>query len=154
MSRSLREDPWGGFSFQLELSGAGLRPRSVLDVLEVDGLEAEHDTIDVGGAGPDSLHARPGVLRWKPLTLRVSCGRSSPLRAWWDEFIADPYHPDRRRSGSVILLADDGEEVCRYDFFDAWPVGWRGPALNAGGSELATELWTLHHRGIRLERAR
>lgn len=44
-----------------------------------------------------------------------------------------------RKSISVIFHNDAGEEVARYNFFEAWPVRWEGPDLNARNSGHATE---------------
>ncbi|MBI2176296.1 phage tail protein [Candidatus Woesearchaeota archaeon] len=38
-----------------------------------------------------------------------------------------------RKSGSIIVLDRAGQETMRYNFFDAFPVKWRGPALDTKG---------------------
>ena len=44
-----------------------------------------------------------------------------------------------RKSGSVILCADDGSEVMRYNFFEAWPCKWKGFTLDGKGTDVNIE---------------
>ena len=44
-----------------------------------------------------------------------------------------------RRNGSVRLLDDEGQEVVRWVFSEAWPRKYQGPGLNALGNEVAIE---------------
>jgi len=53
-----------------------------------------------------------------------------------------------RRSGSVILLDDQGHEQVRWNFVDSWPCKYVGPTLNAKSSEVAIETLELAHEGI------
>ena len=36
-----------------------------------------------------------------------------------------------RKAGSIILAGDDGSEIMRYNFFEAWPCRWKSFVLNA-----------------------
>jgi len=49
-----------------------------------------------------------------------------------------------RRTGSVVLydLANQ-TEVARWNFYNAWPSKWDGPALNAKGNDIAIETLVL-----------
>ena len=44
-----------------------------------------------------------------------------------------------RKSGSIILCADDGEEIMRYNFFEAWPCKWKGFTLDGKGTDVNVE---------------
>jgi phage tail-like protein len=48
-----------------------------------------------------------------------------------------------RRSGSIKLLNDEGVEVVRWVFREAWPRKWEGPELNAMHNEVAIETFVL-----------
>jgi phage tail-like protein len=54
----------------------------------------------------------------------------------------------KRRSGSIVLLNDAGEEAWRWNFVDAYPVRWTGPELRAGSATVAVEALELAHRGL------
>jgi phage tail-like protein len=36
-----------------------------------------------------------------------------------------------RRSGSIILLADDASEILRYNFYEGWPCRWKSFDMSA-----------------------
>lgn len=63
--------------------------------------------------------------------------RSSGELQRWHKNILEGKHD--RRNGSIILLDDARQEVVRWNFFDAFPVKWEGPSLNATGNEVAME---------------
>ena len=44
-----------------------------------------------------------------------------------------------RKAGSVILCADDGTEITRYNFFEAWPSKWKGFTLDGKGTDVNVE---------------
>jgi phage tail-like protein len=44
-----------------------------------------------------------------------------------------------RKSGSIILCADDGTEIMRYNFFEGWPAKWKGFSLDGKGNDVNVE---------------
>jgi len=54
-----------------------------------------------------------------------------------------------RKSVSIILLNDAGEEALRYNLFECWPTKYHGPALNSRNSAHATESIELASKGWR-----
>ena len=61
------------------------------------------------------------------------------------EIVASLWHTEvmdglvERQNGSVILMNDNGEEVSRYNFENAWPCKWKGWDLDGKGSDTAIE---------------
>jgi phage tail-like protein len=47
-----------------------------------------------------------------------------------------------------MCLDNQGNEVVRWNFFEAWPVKWDGPDFNAEGTDVAIETLELAHEGI------
>ena len=47
-----------------------------------------------------------------------------------------------RKSGSIVAKDDNGTEVARWDFEEAWPCKWEGPNFDssAGGEHLMEKL--------------
>ncbi len=45
----------------------------------------------------------------------------------------------QRKSGSIILCADDGTEIMRYNFFEGWPTKWKGFTLDGKGTDVNVE---------------
>ena len=44
-----------------------------------------------------------------------------------------------RKDGSLTMLSDTGEEIARYNFFEAWPSKWKGFTLDGKGGDVAVE---------------
>lgn len=138
-------DPLGAHAFRLELDGA-----DVVDVLRVEGLGARAEVyrFEEGGVA-GSAHVRLGRLAWDDLELAWPAGTCRVLRDWRDAFLRDPLDPELGRGGSIALLDGRGDVARRWSWTLAWPVRWRGPALDAGRSQLAVEVLTLAHEGLR-----
>ena len=51
---------------------------------------------------------------------------------------------------SNIVLKRRGQEVKRWNFYNAWPSKWDGPDLNAEGNDIAIETLELAHEGLEL----
>lgn len=85
---------------------------------EVSGLESEVEVIEFKD-GDDSLtHKRPGKAKYKNIVLKQGFIADDHLDAW---FKAEGEAPTERKSGSVIYLDREGQEVLRYTFSEAWP---------------------------------
>jgi phage tail-like protein len=72
----------------------------------------------------------------------------SPLDGLWG------WHQDvsagviQRRNGTIYLLNKEQVPVLQWNFREAFPVKWTGPALNAASSAVAFESIELAHRGL------
>ena len=53
-----------------------------------------------------------------------------------------------RRSGSIVLLNEAGAEKLRWNFSNAWPSKWTGPAFNSTGNSVAVETLELTHEEV------
>jgi phage tail-like protein len=137
-------DPWGNFYFALEVNGT-----EVAHFTECSGMKtsAEVFTIQEGGLN-GRLHSRPGPSKWENIVLKRATNVSSELLRWRDEYVQDKYTTRANTSGAIVIRANSGEELRRYNFVSAFPVAWEGPSLNAGGSELAIETLEIAHEGI------
>ncbi|SFS59843.1 phage tail protein [Paenibacillus sp. BC26] len=132
----------GVFRFWVELDGilAG-------GFTEVSGLEAEVEIEEFREGGQNSfVHKLPKSTRFSPIMLRRGITSSSSLWDWYAGVMAGKVV---RKSGSIILQHLSGEELCRWNFFDAYPVKWSGPTLNASQSDVAIETLELVHNGLK-----
>jgi phage tail-like protein len=142
MATGSRTDPYGGFNFLVEIDGitqAGFQ--------EVSGLDVSTDASDYR-EGSDPIHTRklPGLNKYTPITLKRGITDSDELWKWRATVIAGNVE---RRNGSIILLDQTGQEKLRWNFFNAWPSKWTGPALNATSSSVAVESLEITHEEIR-----
>lgn len=137
-------DPWGNYYFALEVNGT-----EVAHFLECSGMKSSSEvfTIQEGGLN-GHVHSRPGPAKWDNIVLKTATNVSMELLRWRDEFLQDKYDSRPGTSGAIVMRANSGEELRRYSFMSAWPVSWDGPALSAGGSELAIETLEIAHEGL------
>jgi phage tail-like protein len=142
-------DPWGSYYFALEIDGT-----EIAHFQECSGLKSTSEVFEIQEGGFNGhVHKRPGRSKWDNIVLKYASNPSLALMEWRDKYLTDSYLPAdassfKASSGSIVQYANDGTELRRYNFVNAWPVGWEGPSLAAGGSELAIETLELAHEGI------
>ena len=137
----IRRDPHRAHSFRLEIDGivrGGFR--------ECSGLESTTAPIDYR-EGDDALTLQrlPGLASYAPITLRWGSSDDHELFDWRQQVVDGRVD---RRNGSIVLLDDTGAERLRWNFTEAWPSKWNGPAFNATGNEVAIEAIEITHEGI------
>ena len=156
----------GAIRFGIELEGL-----EVAGFSEVQGLEAETEIEEYREGGMNGfVHRLPKGIRHPRIVLRKGLTSSPELWEWYNES-AQGATVRRRKSGSIILYKssykegdsrwngkadqwrgtlNDSIEFCRWNFFDAYPVKWVGPSMNALSSDMAIETVELVHNGIKL----
>lgn len=99
------------------------------------------------GADATTVRRLPGLTRYANVVLER--GLTKDLSLWnWRQSVVNG-KPDRR-SGSIVLLDEAGQEVLRWNFHRGWPARWEGPALNAKANEVAIETLEIAHEGLEL----
>ena len=53
-----------------------------------------------------------------------------------------------RKSGQIILMDDEGNDVAEWNFVGAWPTKWTGPTFNATANEVAIDTLEITHEGL------
>ncbi|MDG0789522.1 phage tail protein [Cohnella ginsengisoli] len=135
-------DVLGSFRFDVELDGM-----LVAGFSDVQGLESQTEYEEYREGGVNGYtHRFPKGTRFAQIVLRRGFSSSSALWDWYDQTVRGSV---TRKSGSIILYRQDGEELCRWNFFEAYPVKWTGPALDARSSDVAIESVELVHNGIK-----
>jgi phage tail-like protein len=66
-----------------------------------------------------TVRKRPGRPVYGNITFEAARGSAGPLVEWYERVLAGQTD---RKSGSIIYLDRTGNEVARYNFFEAWPV--------------------------------
>jgi phage tail-like protein len=137
-----RVDPYRAFNFLVEVDGitqAGFQ--------ECGGLDASTDAVDYREGG-DPLHTRKltGLNKFSPVTLKRGITDSDELWKW--RLTVMDGKPERK-NGSVVLLDSTGAEKIRWNFVNAWPSKWTGPAFNSTGNAVAIETLELTHEELK-----
>ena len=108
-------------NFKLEIDGV-----TVGGFKEVSGLESEGErTAQVASS---TVNNRPGRTKYSHIILKNGLIKSDIIDAWRKAVMDGKVD---RKSGSVIYLDKTDKEIARYNFFHAWPVGWKAPELTA-----------------------
>ena len=141
MAIAKRVDPYRGLNFLVEIDGiteAGFQ--------EVEGLDSSTDAIEYR-EGSDPLHLRklPGLTKHSAITLKRGITDSDKLWKWRQTVTTGK---TERKNGSIILLDETGKEKIRWNFLNAWPSKWAGPALNATGNTVAIETLEITHEEL------
>ncbi len=125
-------DHIGQFNFKVEIEGVTQGA-----FRNVEGLDSETEIVEYQDGDDIILRKRPGRTKYANVVLKRGYVASDELWEWRKKVIEGKVE---RKSGSVILVADDGEEeVARYNFFEAWPCKWKGFSLDGKGADVNVE---------------
>lgn len=132
-----RADPYRNFNFLVEIDGI-----TQASFLECNGLDATVEVIETRQGGDNTtVYKLPGKTSYGNITLKWGSTSSTELMAWHQDLIEGTV---TRQNGSVVLYdLNNQTEVARWNFFNAWPTKWEGPALNAKGNEISIETLVL-----------
>jgi phage tail-like protein len=136
-----RTDPYRGFNFLVEIDGI-----SQAGFQECSGLDASTDIVDYR-EGSDPNHARKlsGLNKYTAISLKRGITDSDELWKWRQTVIDGK---TARKNGSIVLLDEAGTEKLRWNFSNAWPSKWTGPAFNSTGNSVAVETLELTHEEV------
>lgn len=141
-----RKDPFGGYNFAVELDGI-----TRMGFKDCSGLDSSSE-VSKYREGTDSTLAQrqiPGLLSFSHITLKRGVTDDSALWEWRDSIAKGT---PIRRTISIILRNDQGDEKIRWNIKNAWPVKWTGPSLDAASNALALETLELAHEGIEVQK--
>ena len=138
-----RKDPFVSFNFRLEIDGIR---RAAFQ--EVGGLDSAIDVVEHREGGENiTMRKYPGQVKYSNITCKAGMTDDVDLYEWHKQWVdGDP--AAKRKNGSIVLLDRQGQEKVRWNFFNAWPSKWTGPAFNAEASELAIETFELAHEQL------
>ena len=146
MPTGQRVDPYRNFNFLIEIDGivqAGFQ--------ECSGLSSEVDITEYREGGYTLEHGAtvrklPGMSKYSNITLKWGLTDSKELYDWHRQIIQGDV---QRKSGSIVVLNTQGEEVVRWTFDNGFPSKWTGPDFNAKSSDVAIETLEIAHEGVK-----
>ncbi len=124
-------DHIGNFNFKVEIEGV-----TTGAFRNVEGLDSETEIVEYQDGDDLILRKRPGRTKYSNVTLKRGYVNNTELWEWRKAVIEGKV---QRKSGSIILCADDGTEIMRYNFFEAWPTKWKGFTLDGKGTDVNVE---------------
>jgi phage tail-like protein len=137
----LRQTPYTAFNFHVEVEGLLLG-----SFTDVSGLAASTDVVSIREGGLNSFeHRFPGRTSHADITFQRGVVDFDMVWTWYQEVVEGRL---RRRNGTIYLLDPALPRVLWWDFYEAWPVSWKGPDLGADSTRVAAESLTLTHQGL------
>ena len=142
MPTGKRNDPYRSFRFHVEIDGL-----TVAGFREASGLDTTTDVIEYReGSDQGVVHKLPGLTKFSNITLKRGVTDDDQLMKWRQQVIDGSIV---RKSGSIVVIDQDGSEKVRWNFMEGWPTKWTGPSFNATGNEVAIETLEIAHEGLK-----
>jgi phage tail-like protein len=129
------------FTVEIEGTAAGM-------FREVSGLSVETEVVEYRDGSTNDIRKLPGRTTWPDIVLKRGFTGNTELYDWAMTYLRTGAVV--RRSGSIIMSDQSGNQIARWNFHNAWPVKWDGPTLDASGAEVAIETLVLAHDGLSL----
>lgn len=138
-----RKDPYGNFNFKVEIDGI---VRAAFH--EAGGLDSSIDVVEHREGGENiTTRKLPGQVKFSNISLKWGMTDETELYEWHRQWATgDP--GAARKNGSIVVLDRQGQEKARWNFFNAWPAKWTGPAFSAESNDVAIEALELAHEGV------
>lgn len=139
-----RKDPLLNFNFLVELDGI-----TQAGFTDCSGFGSTTEPVSYNEGGLNGAeHKFVGRTKQNNLTLKWGLTNSRELYDWYRDVVNGNI---QRKNGSIVVFDSEGNEAARWNFFNAWPSKWDGPAFTAKGNDAAIETLEIAHEG--LERA-
>jgi phage tail-like protein len=150
MALVYRDDPYGGYNFEVILTGVSEDGSAVRgSFAEASGLEVEVTPIEYRNGSEDiTVRKITGLKKYTNVVLKR--GVIGDL-AFWNWILEAMNGNVRRTEGSVVLLNENKQEVMRWNLTRAWPCKYTGPGLNAKNNEIAMETLEICHEGLAID---
>ncbi|NUN13938.1 MAG: phage tail protein [Myxococcales bacterium] len=130
-----RTDPDVQFCFFIEIDGL-----QTVKFTEASGLEwtVETESFNEGG---NNLHKVNliGQGSFKPLVIKKGFYAGNGEFFTWLKTQMDPSIPTVRSNVSVVIMNEAGDEIGRYNLYNAFCTKYQGPTFNAKQSEIGFE---------------
>lgn len=131
-----QQDPYKGFRFRVEIQGI-----QQMGFTECSSIGSHIEVVEYREGGDvASVRKLPGKVSYPDVTLKWGMTNSQEIYDWHRDAANGNI---KRVHGSVVQLDDTGKEQLRWNFFNAWPSKWDGPAFSAKGNDVSIETLTL-----------
>jgi phage tail-like protein len=141
---SQRKDPWRNARFLLEWDGivqAGFNQVTIPDI-SIDPIEYRE------GNELTTVRKIPGQVKYSNIILKRGVTDNMELFEWIKK-ISEGSINSTRKTVSILILDEKGDEAARWDFAEAWPTKYDSPELNASSNEIAIETLEIAHEGMK-----
>ena len=141
---SARIDPWRSVRYLLEWDGLVLAGFSEVTVPDTSTDPIEYRE----GNEITTVRKIPGLTKYSNIVCKRGITKNMELYNWYKD-IVDGNILNSRKTVSILLLDELGNEAARWDFTNAWPNKYDPPDLNATGNTIGIETLELVHEGMK-----
>ena len=138
-----RKDPYRNFRFRVEIDG--------INVASFADATIPDSTTDVAPyrEGTDPTHERKlsGLTKYGNITLKKGITDSLDLYNW-KKTVEDTGAITARKSISIVLIDEEGNDKSRWNVVEAWPTKYAPSGLSAKANEVLIESIDIVHEGI------
>jgi phage tail-like protein len=144
MATGSRNDPLASFNFIVKIENMEL------GFSEIGGLTTETNIIEYR-EGSEEPHMRKltGQAKWGNLNFKRGFTPNGRDLYNWRKSVLDG--KTQRKGGTITLLDEGRKPALVWEFREAWPSKWNGPAMNAKNNDVAIEEIELAIEGLALQ---
>jgi phage tail-like protein len=115
---------------------------------EISGLDATIDVVEYREGG-DILGTRkfPGQTKHSNLSLKRGYTDDTQLYKWFEDVMTGRTENIRKHL-SVVQIDMAGQEVLRWNLYQAFPIKYTAPSFNAKGNDMSIETLELAYERI------
>jgi phage tail-like protein len=141
-----RKDPFNGYNFAVEMDGI-----TRMGFKQCSGLDSSTAATKYREGTDPTLAQRqlPGLLSFSNISLQRGITDDHALWDWRNTVMTGA---PVRRTISIILRDDAGNERIRWNIKNCWPVKWSGPSFDATSDAVAIETLELAHEGVEVQK--
>ncbi len=136
-NRNTTDALYGAYNFFLEIQGVTKDHTTVVGGFrKVSGMDSNTEIVEFKQGNDPVVRKKPGRTTYSNIVLERGFTNADDLWEWRKGIEEGKID---RRSGSIIVLDQNFEEVARYNFYEGWPCKWEAPPMDAESSGLAIE---------------
>src|SRR5262245_46804745 len=139
-----RNDPLASFNFIVKIENMEL------GFSEVGGLSTETNIIEYR-EGSEEPHMRKIAGQAKFANINLKRGYTPNGKDLWNWRKSVLDGKTQRKGGTITLLDEGRKPALVWEFREAWPSKWNGPAMNAKNNDIAIEEMEMAVEGLALQ---
>ncbi len=144
MATGERTDPYRNFRFRVEIEGI-----QVAGFAEATIPDSTTDPVDYReGTDLPVQRKLSGLTKYGNITLKKGLTDSMDLYEW-RKSIEDSGAIKARKSMSLILIDEEGNDKVRWDIESAWPTKYSSSGFSAKANEVVIETLEIVHEGVK-----
>ncbi len=138
-----RNDPYRNFRFKVEIDG--IQTASFAEATIPDSTTESVDYRE----GTDLPHQRKlsGLTKYGSITLKKGITDSMDLYNWKKQ-VEDSGAINARKSISLILIDEEGNDKAQWNILEAWPTKYDSSDFSAKANDVVIETFEILHEGV------